>query len=299
MSSTVCERGAEQQPAQRQSAQVRRENGVEVAMRTMETEGTRGATTKAITKAAGISDLYAHIATCGDVLALMLARIRTSLQESAHGADNRASPLDQLGAFFRAYIRPANAHPGIPRLLQSDEIHRRGGLTSVPVPGRHRSDQTRGLASSRRTGWLPLLVGFVLLAAVPAWAGAQALPVGVPDIYDAAVLAHFQPVAVASLRGNPDFPALLLVNTTGEPPSALLLGFDARNGKNTWSLSSDPLVLIVVVAGQATIQGVYVDTGFAERGSASGDFTGVDQRNLPALLELLRPSTATGKRINI
>jgi hypothetical protein len=244
---------------------VRRENGVEVAMRTMETEGTRGATTTAITKAVGVSEGAppTHIATCGDVLALMLARIRTSLQ------------------------------------LQSDEIHRPGGLTSVPVPVRRRSDQTRGLASSRRTGWLPLLVGFVLLAAVPAWAGAQALPVGVPDIYDAAVLAHFQPVAVANLRGNPDFPALLLVNTTGDQPSALLLGFDARNGKNTWSLSRDPLVLIVVVAGQATIQGVYVDTGFAERGKASGDYTGVDQESLPALLELLRPSTATGKRINI
>jgi hypothetical protein len=144
-----------------------------------------------------------------------------------------------------------------------------------------------------------LLVGFVLLAAVPAWAGARALPAGVPDIYDAAVLAHYQPVAVASLRGNPHFPALLLVNTTGQQPSALLLGFDARNGKNTWSLSSDPLILIVVVAGQATIQGVYADTGFAERGKASGDFTGVDQGNLPALLELLRPMTATGKRINI
>ena len=188
----------------------------------MEMEGARRATTKAIAKAKGISNLYAHVGTRSDVLAVMLGKVRTSL-----------------------------------------------------------------------------LVGVVLLAAVPAWAGARALPAGVPDFYDAAVLAHFQPVAVASLRGNPDFPALLLVNTTGEQPSALLLGFDARNGKNTWSLSSDPLVLIVVVAGQATIQGVYVDTGFVDGGKASGDFTGVDQRNLPALLELLRPSTATGKRINI
>ena len=191
-------------------------------MRTMETEGASGPTTKAIGKAKGISNLYAHVATRSDVVAVMLGKVRTSL-----------------------------------------------------------------------------LMGVVLLAAVPAWAGARALPAGVPDFYDTAVLAHFQPVAVASLRGNPDFPALLLVNTTGEQPSALLLGFDARNGKDTWSLTEDPLVLIVVVAGQATIQGVYVDSGFAGRGQASGDYTVVDERSLPALLERLKPVSAAAKQTNI
>ncbi len=174
-------------------------------------------------------------------------------------------------------------------------------LAPVPVPVRYRITFGTARRTPPRylTDWLSFLVGFVLLAPNPAWAGAPALPVDVPDIYDPAIRAHFQPVAVASLRGSPNFPVILLVNTTGDQPQALLLGFDARNGKDTWSLTTDPLILIVVFSDETTIQGVYVDTGFAERGTASGDYTGVEERHLPALPELLRPITATGKRTNI
>jgi hypothetical protein len=173
------------------------------------------------------------------------------------------------------------------------------GLAPVPIAVRRWSGTTRWLSATRRTGWLALLVGVVLLAAIPAWAGARGLPAGVPDIYDAAVQAHFQPVAVASLHDDPDFPVVLLANTTGEQPQALLLGFDARNGTDTWSLSSDPLILIVVFADETTIQGLHVDTGLAERGKASGDFTVVDQLNHPALPDLLKPVNAAAKRTNI
>jgi hypothetical protein len=99
------------------------------------------------------------------------------------------------------------------------------------------------------------MVGLLLIAS-PAGASPTVLPAGVPDIYDPAVLAHFQPVAVAHLRDDPDFPAVLLVNSGGDQPSALLLGFDARGGKDTWSLMEDPLILIVVFADEATIQRV-------------------------------------------
>lgn len=95
-------------------------------MRAMKTDGTRIATTKAIAKVVSISEgaLPTHVATRGDVLALMLAKIRASLLEGTHGADNRAGAVDQLEAFFRAYIRLVEGHPGIPRLLRSDEILR-------------------------------------------------------------------------------------------------------------------------------------------------------------------------------
>jgi hypothetical protein len=172
-------------------------------------------------------------------------------------------------------------------------------LTSVPVPVRYRPGLTRGLASSRRTGWLPLLVGFVLAAAVPAGAGAPVLPAGVPDIYDPAIRAHFQPMAVAKLLDNPDLPVILLVSTTEDQPQALLLGFDARNGKDTWSLTTDPIILIVVFAGTTTVPGVYVDIGFADRGKASGTYAAVDEANVSALPELLRAVPATGKQSKI
>ncbi len=177
----------------------------------------------------------------------------------------------------------------------------RGGLTPAPVPVRRRSGPTRGQASSRRTGWLPPVVGFVLLAlaAVPAWAGAPALPAGVPDIYDPAIRAHFQPMAVANLHDNPDFPVIILVNTTGKQPPALLFGVDARNGKDTWSLTTDPIILIAVFADERTLQGVYVDTGFAERGQVSGTFAAVAPANGSTLPEVLKAFTAASKRVNI
>ncbi len=172
------------------------------------------------------------------------------------------------------------------------------GLTPVPVPVRRWCGPTRWLASNRRTGWLPLLVGFVLLTAMPAWAGQSALPAGVPNIYDPAVQAHFQPVAVTNLQENPDLPVVLLVNTTGEQPPALLLGCDARNGKDTWSLTTDPIILIVVFA-DTTIQGVYVDIGFADLGKASGSYGAVDPENASAFPELLRAISAAGKQTKI
>ena len=169
-------------------------------------------------------------------------------------------------------------------------------LMPVPVPVRRRSGSTRWLASSRRTGWLPLLVGFVLVAAVPAWAGPPALPAGVPNLLDPAVRAHFQGVPVANLQGNPDFPVVALVNTTGEEPRVLLLGLDARNGTDTFSLTTDPIILVMVVARAITIQDAYVDIGFVNRGLASGTYAAVDPANASVLLELLEAVCATGTR---
>ena len=167
-------------------------------------------------------------------------------------------------------------------------------LTLVPVPVRRRFGSPRWLASSRRTGWLPLLVGFVLVAAVPAGAGPPALPAGVPNLLDPAVRAHFQRVPVANLQGNPDFPVVLLVNTTREESRVLLLGLDARNGTDTFSLTTDPIILVMVFADPATVQDVYVDIGFADRGQASGTYAAVDEANLSVLPELLKAVPATG-----
>ena len=171
-------------------------------------------------------------------------------------------------------------------------------LAPVPVPARrqsaHGTVQRKSLG--RPAGWLPLLVGFVLLAAIPAWAGQPALPAGVPNIYDPEVRAHFQPMGVANLRGNRDFPVLLLVNATGEQPQALLLGVDARNGMETWSLATDPIILLVVFSDYTTIQAVYVDTGFAGLGKASGTYVAVDEVTSPTLPELLKAITELGTR---
>jgi hypothetical protein len=134
------------------------------------------------------------------------------------------------------------------------------------------------------------------VAAVPAWAGAPALPAGVPNLLDPAVRASFQHVWVANLQRNPDFPVVALVNTTGEGPPLLLLALDARNGSDTFSLAADPIILIMVVGRASTIRDAYVDIGFVNRGVASGTYAAVDPENASALPELLEANRAMGAR---
>lgn len=174
-----------------------------------------------------------------------------------------------------------------------------GRLAPVPVRRRVGSRTTHRPPPSGLAGWLLVLVGFVLLTAMPVWAGQPALPAGVPNIYDPEVRAHFQPAGLANLGGNPDFPVVLLVNTTGERSQALLFGLDARNGKATWSLTADPIILIVVFSDEATIQGAYVDIGFADLGKASGNYAAVDEANSPALPDLLKAVTEAVTRTYI
>lgn len=174
-----------------------------------------------------------------------------------------------------------------------------GRLAPVPVQRPSVPGTPHRTPPRRLTGWLPLLVGFAVLAAIPASAEPPDLPAGVPNIYDPEVRVHFQLAGVANLGRNPDFPVLFLVNTTGAQPPALLLGLDARNGTDTWSLRVDPIILIVVFADETTIQGVYVDTGFAELGKASGTYAAVGEGNFPALPDLLKkvPAAVTGPYI--
>jgi hypothetical protein len=161
------------------------------------------------------------------------------------------------------------------------------------------SGRTRWMRLRGLDRWLSLAVVFVLLAATAAWADQPALPAGVPNIYDPAVRADFRPVGVVNLGGNSDFPVVLLVSTAGKEPQGLLFGLDARNGKATWSLTSDPIILIVVVPDNTARQRVYVDTGFADLGSASGAYTAVDGLNSPVLPELLRAVFAAKPQTNI
>jgi hypothetical protein len=121
-----------------------------------------------------------------------------------------------------------------------------------------------------------LLLALLAVVSAPAWAGQAALPEGVPNIFDAEVRGNFEPVAVVNLRGNPDFPMLLLVHKAEEEPQAMVIGLDARNGKDTWSLASDPIILIVLFSDPSTISAVHVDTGFSEKGKPSGIYMAVE-----------------------
>lgn len=165
----------------------------------------------------------------------------------------------------------------------------------VPLAAKRRSVHSQILSRWPR-GRVALLLLLVILAPVPTWAGQPALPAGVPNVFDPEVRARFQPVGVANLRGNSDFPVLILQNTAGEQPQVMLLGLDARNGKDTWSLASDPIILIVLFADPESILGAYVDAGFAELGKPSGQFMTLADPTSPALSELLRSVTLAATR---
>ncbi len=171
------------------------------------------------------------------------------------------------------------------------------GVALVPAPRRQQgiAGATQRTPPGRLTIW-PLLLGLVLLSAVPAWAGQPTLPAGVPNIYDPEVGAHFQLLGMANLEDNPDFPVVLLVDPSGKRPGGLIIALDARNGKDTWSLTTDPIILIAVLSDSAAIQDLYVDAGFADAGKPSGSYAKVDQQSLSALPDLLRAVTVAEKQ---
>lgn len=165
----------------------------------------------------------------------------------------------------------------------------------VPVAAPRRSVRLHG-HSRRWSGGVALMLFLLILASIPAWAGQPLLPSDVPNVFDPEVRARFQPVGVANLRGNPDFPVLILQNTVGGQPQVILLGLDARNGKESWSLASDPIILIVLFADPETILGAHVDAGFAERGKPSGQFMTLADPTSPGLSDLLRSISLAATR---
>jgi hypothetical protein len=175
----------------------------------------------------------------------------------------------------------------------------------VPIPSNvsPRSSSARYAHTSPgwRAGRLVLLwaISLVILSSVSAWAGHPALPSGVPNIFDPEVQDQFEMLGVTNLGGNPDFPMVLLMNTGEDAPQAILLAMDARNGGETWSIKSDPIILIITFTDPTTIQTLLVDIGFADQGKASGKYATVDDQNSPVLPDLLKAIGDTSKRTSI
>ena len=171
---------------------------------------------------------------------------------------------------------------------------------SVPLPTRLVALRCRRVVPSKSLLWrvwfqplryaLGILLACLLVAPAPVWAeGKPALPGGVPNLFDPAVRAHYKPTIIANVPDNRDFPLVLLVNTAATQPEAVLVALDARNGSDTWSLNTDPIVLIALFADPATITDLYIDRGLLAQGTPTGDFQGVPdpQQEFPELLHAL------------
>ena len=182
-------------------------------------------------------------------------------------------------------------------LLQSAVLDRE---VSVPLPTRLVALRCRRVVPGTSLPWrawfrhrryaVGVVLACLLLVAGPVWAeGKPTLPGGVPNLFDPAVRAHYQPTLVGNLLANPDLPLVMLINTTGTQPEAVVVALDARNGTDTWSLRTDPIVLIALFADPATMTDLYFDSGFLEQGTPSGSFQSVPDplKTLPDLLHAL------------
>ncbi|MFB3819034.1 MAG: hypothetical protein ACE147_15330 [Candidatus Methylomirabilales bacterium] len=128
----------------------------------------------------------------------------------------------------------------------------------------------------------------VLAAGPSAWAAAVALPQDVPNVLDPNVQVDYQPYQVGNLEGNPDFPVILFMSRGREKPAAVVVAIDARNGRETWSITSDPIILVAVFSSPKQLSGLYLDHGFAQRGAPSGTLTPATEQDGGSLPDLLR-----------
>lgn len=140
----------------------------------------------------------------------------------------------------------------------------------------------------------------ILAALLPAAVLAEqpALPPDVTNLFDAETSLSLLPIGEGALFGNPDFPVVLLRNLAHPGPSLIMIVVDARNGKETWTLGEDPIVLVLLGYEAPDKREAYVDEGFLTQGSASGQFVALDTETPARMgdaiergLSLARPQT--------
>jgi hypothetical protein len=138
-----------------------------------------------------------------------------------------------------------------------------------------------------------LPVALPLSLALPLCASAR-LPEGVPDLLAPQAAFEWHAVHVGDVHGDADLPVLLVTNTRGHEPAAMLIGLDARNGTEAYALESDPVIFVALLADPQTITTLYYDTGFAAAEQPSGQFRRIAHPapgELPDFVRSIVPST--------
>ncbi len=135
------------------------------------------------------------------------------------------------------------------------------------------------------------LVWSLFLAAVVSlvWGG-QALaedaenpPAGiVPSIHG-----HFTPIDQGTLNGDPNFPVIVLRNTTDTFPRVMMVVVDARQENDTWSLARDPAVFVLMMGDDPANQQAFLDRGFADGATPTGEFLAAGADGIDALMARL------------
>ncbi len=146
------------------------------------------------------------------------------------------------------------------------------------------------------------VVALAIGVMLPGWGyAATRLPEGVPNILDPEAAQEWHAVHIGDVHGDGDLPVLLVTSIQGERP-AMLIGLDSRNGTEEYSLESDPVIFVALLAGPQTVTTLYYDTGFAAMEQPSGQFRRIAHPTpgeMPDFVRSIVPVEAQARRSSI
>ena len=182
-------------PRTRRSGDDRRREIAEAALRVIASQGLRRFTSAALAAEVGVTDgaLFRHFPTKDAIVLAAIDRVEELLFEGFPPADE--DPIDRLGAFFLRRVEVIRGHPGVSRLVVSDELAHAAppeGVARVAAFRRRSLSFVRGcLAEAERLGALaPGLLAadaaVVVLGAILAVGHGAAGPAGVGPVDPAA-----------------------------------------------------------------------------------------------------------------
>ena len=142
----------------RKPAAARRRQIADAALRVIAERGLARFTSVAIAREVGVSDaaLFRHFASKQAIVLAAIDRVEEVLFEGF--PPRQSDPIDRLGAFFRRRIEVIRAHPGVARLVGSEQLAQAAppaGVARVEsFRGRSRAFVRRCLAEAHRRGLL-------------------------------------------------------------------------------------------------------------------------------------------------
>lgn len=111
---------------EKKSTDIRREEIIRAAFEVLGEKGVRGLTIAAIAESAGMSNanIYRHFEGKDDVISALVQFIAEEIMGKASSiAAGSGTPSAKLERIFFSHMALIGAHPGIPRLVFSEEIH--------------------------------------------------------------------------------------------------------------------------------------------------------------------------------
>ncbi len=128
---------------QRRSTEERRQQIADAALMVIAADGLNGFTTAAIARAVEIAEgtVFRHFRTKEEIVAAAIERLGAMFQEAT--PEPTTDPVARLQAFFKRRVALLDDHPGVARLLFSDQLAAAAGEDSARLVHRLREEAMR------------------------------------------------------------------------------------------------------------------------------------------------------------